>query len=102
MKEFVSHEIRKAIGRLRRTLLWIVKGILIAAINGAFLLMPLVIIACLVFNLLSGSFDGRLRSTSLGPMYPQPIQSQNRGVNLPDILRSAEDVWRTLRNLGRI
>ncbi len=103
MKEFLKSEIRKAVGRLAKTMLFLVKSIATVVINLVFWLMPLFLMGYLTLRLVFMSFDNEAVSPrSLGISHGQPSPQGRPGVNLPDILRSAEDMWRTLRNMWKI
>lgn len=103
MKEFIKSEVRKAIGRLAATIVFMIKGLIVAAINLVFWLAPLFITGYLTLKLVLASFDGGVVSHmgSAQPSYHEPAATDRRGINFPEILRSAENFLRDLRILRR-
>ncbi len=101
MKEFIIRETKKAMGRLKDTLVGIVKGVLFLAINAVIWLMPLAIMGYLGLTLLLSAFDNAPRTGSFRAGYPQAVSSQRQKMNLSEMLQYGEDFWRTLQNFRR-
>lgn len=103
MKKFIKSEVRKAIGRLAATIVFMIKGLIVAAINLVFWLAPLLLMGYLTLKLVLASFDGGVVSHmgSVQPSYHEPAATDRQGINFPDILRSAENFLRDLRILRR-
>lgn len=105
MKTFIVTEIKRAVGRLKGTFVFIIKATFIALVNVAFWLLPLFLMGYFTLKPIIGEWNQSAppAATAAGvPGPPQkPIYPDKRALDFDSFLRTLRSFFRELRTLGR-
>ena len=106
MKTFIVTEIGKAFGRLKATLVFMVKALLIALVNIAFWLLPLFLMGYFTLKPIIADWNATSpASPAAAPGTPlphrEPVYAENKRMDFESFLRSVRSFVRELRTVGR-
>ncbi len=106
MKQFVITETKKALGRLKGTLAFIVRATFIALVNVAFWFLPLFLLGYATLRPFIASYRDSWSGQQVEPMSrPGDLRGNNDPahghLDLRDTVRSAKEIIRSIQNLRR-